>query len=390
MRAAAVLLGVLLAALGAAGTAAAQVAPAPPVVLVPGLDEAAGPVDPATPDCTPAGDFAAICAALRARGLAVYVVPSVRGGAGAVLDNVGAVAPNAARLATYLRAQPVPALVVGHSMGGLIARQAVVGLGAPAAGLFTVGTPHAGSFGADLLVAGASARCRRADSVCGGLRRELRAELAGRGAPAVRDLTAAARRRANRPLGAPGRPRPPTWLLAGTWFAGADPTGYVFPNDLIVGRSSALAVGVPGLRGAQRISARLFHSIINPLTGGRATPNQFEAARVPAEIAAAAAALAAGTAPAPAAEAPGPPDPPERLVAGASGRLRSGTPVAGRDAAATFADGPFTLACRGRLARAVRVSAGAWALPNAVLPCRRAVLRVAAPRGILQLVPAAG
>lgn len=196
---------------GALGPAGAQSAP-PPVVLVPGLNETTGAVGPASPDCAPAGELAAICAALRAHGLVVYVVPSA-GGRAALLDNAGAVAPNAARLAGYLRALPAPALVVGRSMGGLVARQAVVGLGAPAAGLFTIGAPHTGSFGADLIVAGAGAPCRRADAVCVALRRELCSELAARGGPRAARPHGRRPPAGERPSGAP-RPTPAAHLAA--------------------------------------------------------------------------------------------------------------------------------------------------------------------------------
>ncbi len=67
------------------------------------------------------------------------------------------------KLAAFIRKEVVnapaalrsgsPPLLIGHSMGGLIARTAISDYEASAAGLFTIGTPHTGSYGADLALA---------------------------------------------------------------------------------------------------------------------------------------------------------------------------------------------------------------------------------------------
>lgn len=75
-------------------------------------------------------------------------VPSL-GGLGGIWQT-GRVRESGARLAAYLNGLPegVRPWVVGHSLGGLIARQAVQveGVGDRIRGVLTLGTPHQGSF----------------------------------------------------------------------------------------------------------------------------------------------------------------------------------------------------------------------------------------------------
>jgi hypothetical protein len=108
----------------------------------------------------------------------------------------------------------------------------------PAAGLFTLGTPHDGSFLADAAIGGSSLFCPL--PVCKAIRTAAMGITLVFGPQALADMTRIARH--DDEMRAPGVP---TWALAGTaidphlpsWVPGG---GYVFPNDLAVGRSSAL------------------------------------------------------------------------------------------------------------------------------------------------------
>lgn len=206
--------------------------PHEPVVLITGLDDPTSGQH-AGERCD-VGSMAAICHLLTDAGFPVYVVPSATGGP--VIDNHGGVDDNAARFASYLASQiepvagtPIPPLIIGHSMGGLIARTAISRYGAAPAGLFTIATPFDGSFGADILegalffppLAGAA-----------------RYAAAHFGRAAVDDLTSLARAWDNASL---EPPNVPLWTFAGTACHGIG-AGYLFPNDGIVGRSSAWGI----------------------------------------------------------------------------------------------------------------------------------------------------
>jgi pimeloyl-ACP methyl ester carboxylesterase len=187
-----------------------------PVVLVGGLGED-NPKVVATDPCRGLGDFLTLCSALTFAGHPVYVVPGSNGGKGRyVLDNHGSVRPKASKLAdfvrnevekapAYLRSGSAP-LLVGHSMGGLIAGTAISDYGTRAAGLFTIGTPHTGSYGADLAFAVIGAPCGPLNVViCLAVKAAVGAVVLSKGLDAVRDLTYVARAAENDVLRAPGK-----------------------------------------------------------------------------------------------------------------------------------------------------------------------------------------
>jgi pimeloyl-ACP methyl ester carboxylesterase len=213
--------------------AAAYPVPAPPVVLVTGLDDSTPGMSPGG-NCNSVGSMAAMCSALVQAGRRVYVVSS-SSGSGAVINNHAAFNGNASSLAHYLTTVvKTPALLVGHSMGGILSRIAISRYGASSVGLFTIGSPHDGSFGADLVEGAAGLPCSGA--ICLALQAAAKLILGHTGSGAVADLTKSARTADNANLSAPGVP---TWTYAGTACGGPDSTGYYFPNDGIVGRSSA-------------------------------------------------------------------------------------------------------------------------------------------------------
>ncbi len=184
------------------------------------------------------------CAALARAGARVWVVPMAPGGDGSRMDSTGRLAAQASWLARWVR-QEVPrgAVLIGHSMGGLAAHAASLQLGSGRVrGLATVGTPHAGSFGADayeagvMAAAGCALLCPAAVPALG------TAAVAARwrfGA-ALPDLT----RRVRLGVGRLGAPRVPFGAYAGATSAprlrfGAASDGYLSPNDGIVGVGSA-------------------------------------------------------------------------------------------------------------------------------------------------------
>ncbi|HEY3828520.1 MAG TPA: hypothetical protein VGL57_04930 [Solirubrobacteraceae bacterium] len=222
-----------------------------PVVLVTGLsDSHPGTSTPGQPCASVGsagvGSMETLCSALQTQGFPVYV-PSSSAGPGAVINNGAGVAVNAASLAQYLSTTVGgPALLVGHSMGGLFSRDAIARDGAQAAGLFTIGTPFDGSFGADIDEGAANFPCSNTVGACLALHVAARAIAASLGSAAIADLTSTARAADDLTLGAPGVP---TWTFAGI---ACDPTaspGYVSPNDGIVGEQSAFGLPtgiVPG------------------------------------------------------------------------------------------------------------------------------------------------
>ncbi len=227
--------------------------PGPPVVLVTGLDDSTPGMSPGG-NCGAVGSMATLCAALVGHGYQVYVASSSSGG-GAVIDNHSAFDPNARSLAHYLSSVvKTPALLVGHSMGGIFARIAISRYGAPAAGLFTIASPHDGSFGADLIVGAASFPC--VDPICLALKAVAGRVIGQLGSAAVDDLTHAARTADNRTLGAPGVP---SWTYAGTACQGPSfLSSYLFPNDGIVGESSAFGTDA-NLGSTSRSTSSAYH-----------------------------------------------------------------------------------------------------------------------------------
>jgi pimeloyl-ACP methyl ester carboxylesterase len=221
----------------AAASASASVGtypiPLPPVVLITGLHDSHAGMSPGG-NCNAIGTMSAMCSALVAAGQRVYVV-SAAAGPGAVIDNAAAIDGNAQNLANFLKSTVGgPAFLVGHSMGGIIARVAISRDGAQAAGLFTIGSPEDGSFGADLAEGVTSIPC--SGLICTGLEAAAKSIVSDFGTAAVADLTQSARAADNANLSPVGVP---LWEYAGTACSGPDPTGYYFPNDGIVGRSSA-------------------------------------------------------------------------------------------------------------------------------------------------------
>ena len=250
-----------------------------PVVLVTGLSDShpatSTPGEPcASVGSAGVGSMETLCDALQTRGFPVYV-PSSSRTPGAVINNSGGVAVNAASLAQYLSTMVGgPALLVGHSMGGLFSRDAIARDDAQAAGLFTIGTPFDGSFGADIDEGAAYFPCSNKVRACLGLHLAARAVAAYLGAAAVADLTFVARAADDATLGAPGVR---TWTFAGI---ACDPTaspGYVFPNDGIVGEQSAFGLPAGFVPGAnlgpttQLLPRSDYHSatlqVLEPLCG---------------------------------------------------------------------------------------------------------------------------
>jgi pimeloyl-ACP methyl ester carboxylesterase len=260
--------------------------PPTPVVLIPGLNEGTTGVSGALSprDCPSELDhkhneFRALCLHLTSLGVPVYVVSSAKGGAAAELDNQAPIDRNARALLNYLRRTFPPGLtsraplLVGHSMGGLIARVAISRYAAPASGLFTIGTPHSGSFWSDALALSLSLRCLH--PACLAVRAAAQVIAATKGRAAILDMTLTARGIDNLGLRPPGVP---TWVYAGTAVHGLDPTGYVAPNDEAVGRTSALGRSA-NLANPTPYEADLWHNRETAL--GISHPNnEFEDLRV--------------------------------------------------------------------------------------------------------------
>jgi pimeloyl-ACP methyl ester carboxylesterase len=264
----AVLAAMLATAAGAAvrRSAAGYPVPGPPVVLITGLDDSTPGMAPGG-NCGGVGTMATLCAALQQAGYQVYVASSASGG-GAVINNHNAFDPNGRSLARYLtNTVKTPALLVGHSMGGIFSRIAISRYGAKTAGLVTIASPHDGSFGADLLVGAANFPCFSA--LCTALKAVANKVLGNFGSTAVNDLTHASRTADNATLGAPGVP---TWTYAGTACHGPSfLTQYLFPNDGIVGQSSAFGTGA-NLGSTTRSSSAAYHqstlqTVLSPLCG---------------------------------------------------------------------------------------------------------------------------
>ena len=123
-----------------------------PIILIPGIMSETKETTPAPGSSCPKKEpFELMCSVLRSEGYPVYVVSSSVGPSKATLNSIGDIDTNAQKLAAFLKnTVKQRALLVAHSMGGLIARIAISHYKAPAAGLFTIGTPYDGSFVADV------------------------------------------------------------------------------------------------------------------------------------------------------------------------------------------------------------------------------------------------
>ena len=274
-----------------------------PVVLVTGLHDPHPGMTPGG-ECGSVGSMATLCTALQANMYPVYV-PSASDSdtAGAFIYDKGKVRPNAASLANYLtNTVGGPALLVGHSMGGLFSRDAIGHYTAQAAGLFTIGTPFDGSYGADVAEADSQAQCPSGVSglKCKGLKKAAEDIENSLGAEAVADLTAASRQADNISLPQTGVP---TWTVAGTACTAtsvqqANDT-YEYPNDGIVGLSSAWGV-TANLGGHTQLRVEAYHSAtVNSILGGylhgghcvRGAPNELDASEVATKVVGAASTL---------------------------------------------------------------------------------------------------
>lgn len=222
-----------------------------PIVMVPGINSETEETGPKTkPSCPTKEPFAEMCSVLRAQGYPVFVVSSSKGPSTTTLNSWGDIPTNALALAKYLRAKvPRAPLVVAHSMGGLISRVALIHY--HAAGLFTVGTPYDGTFwadwDADFVDVCSVLRLAIKKVTCGAIESHLRPDWPV-GTEAAAELSKGERARESALLPAPTYP---LWTVAGTPLSlpsivgmalfGAN-VGYYFPNDLVVGETSAWGV----------------------------------------------------------------------------------------------------------------------------------------------------
>jgi pimeloyl-ACP methyl ester carboxylesterase len=373
-----------------------------PVVLVPGLRESTASVTPDSYDCEGAGLFSRMCEHLRSLHLKVFVVSSSAGAKhGAVLDNRARIDGNAERLARYLHDAVASKfgggpVLVGHSMGGVISHVAIARYSAPASGLFTIGTPHEGSFWADAVELALNIPCLRLDLRCWAIKHAAQAVLDTQGGPAILDMTSNSRRRDNASL----RPLTlPVWVFAGTVISGVDPSGYYFPNDEQVGWSSALGAHA-GLGTPTPYEDPLWH---NPTTllGLPHANNEFEDARILDRVADAALGKALRsalrvTSPYSSRVSPS-------TVAAAAASMPSARVViplrrqmtirvslnrshtVARDTA-LFTSRPFSEVCGHAPSPAVTVSTNLYAMLPNTLPCERPTLRAPTAQSVVALI----
>jgi hypothetical protein len=268
-------------------------------------------------------------------------------------------------------------------MGGLIARVAISRYKVAASGLFTIGTPHSGSPASDALAIALSLRCLH--PACLALRVAAQIISATKGGPAILDMTLTARAIDNLGLRPPGVP---TWVLAGTAIKGFDPTGYAFPNDEAVGRSSALG-RFANLGTVTPYDASLWHNRHTVFNVFHAN-NEFDDNRVLDRVAAADLAASPRRRPrartrslAPvaargSAEKPG--TPPVRIsLTRQQAKLvpaRTAVSLGGRPEY-VLGRSPFSVACAGRTTAALAIGPGLYALPGEALACAHPTLRSA-------------
>ncbi|MBO9533108.1 MAG: hypothetical protein J7513_09070 [Solirubrobacteraceae bacterium] len=356
----------------------------PDVVLLSGLGSRVHGVHRASTvaGCHGADALRTWCDALVRAGRVVSVPSAApRRSGGAVLDSTGRLEHNVRALRRGLRGVPGRPVFVGHSMGGLIAH-AALGAGVPGTALITVGTPHAGSFGADAVQA---ARLAAASCVvlCAPLAGALTIAAAGvraRYGDALDDLTFA-RRAVQARLGAPGVPLA-VWagvpnavpiVSAGLRARVLGPE-YVVPNDGIVGRGSASGRLVGLVPQARVDNGRERHSSSVP---PHSAPTELASPEVARWVVRVAAQLGAGGA--------------NGAVAGRSAfgratrrapsrpvtvRLRAVAPVIGGAQAVTVdeeavlvATAPMGVLCDGQPVPAIEVGSGLWYLDLGELGC---------------------
>lgn len=361
------------------------------VVLISGLGSTTGQVRSATTpaQCGAAGALADWCAALTRAGDRLWVPSAApRRQRGAVLDSTGPLAGNAAALtAWWARAAggPEPVLV-GHSMGGLIAH-AATRRGLRARALVTVGTPHAGSYGADAYFA-ALAVARSCSLSCPVATTQLLGAAVGlrrRFGRALGDLTREQRTRIA-PLGQPsiplatyaGAPNALPGLPGGVALGAAGRGAYASPNDGIVGVGSATGA-LAGLQPATSVrdgDAR--HSMSVPPAGA---PTQLRSPAVERWLVATSQAVAVTAARRAGARSPraslqrrgssprraGVSLRPVATVQGAAGLERPVDP-----GAVVVATAPIGVWCDGESVPLVRVDAGLWFVDLGLLGCHAA------------------
>jgi len=369
-----------------------------PVVLVTGLADSHGSLTPGQ-SCTPTvtGSMTALCDALQSAGFPVYV-PDSRAGPGAVLDNRLGFGVNAQSLENYLfTVVKRPALLVGHSMGGIFSRIAISRDGAQEDGLFTISSPMDGSFGADIAVGAANFPCTPLIA-CSALRAAGAYALSRFGPAAMQDLTAAARLWDNARLTPPGVK---TWTLAGTacrpFGTALQPglLGYTFPNDGIVGLSSAFGVGanlgptirstvsayheaqlqsgLGGICGAAGIELTDSTVIAQVLNAANYLQTVGPAPDAPAHDIPTAGAPAIATATAAKAKAPSLVLP---LQLGAVRTLRPNARIQIDPRTSLFSRSAFSIVCGHRTLPALpAIGDRVWGFPTGALTCRTAVLK---------------
>lgn len=232
-----------------------------PVVLLSGKGSSASQIVPGADgraNCGGAEKLTFLCEQLTAKGYPVWVVGASPDGGSATLDTSEGLDLNAFRLRSYLATNPagikgrLRPVFVGHSFGGLVARRAISALGVKASALFTIGTPHGGSYWADALeetVGGCRGFGRVLGGVVGAPVGPIGALVGGAaswkgcdtaenewyGNPINQDLTYYSRR-----ADWMEQPRVPVWVYAGTpgsiWKVS---NKYFSPNDFWVGEGSA-------------------------------------------------------------------------------------------------------------------------------------------------------
>jgi triacylglycerol lipase len=254
------------------------------VVLVSGFNTA-------TPFTTPAASCAALAgptwgastgaaASLRAVGEAVFTAPVASGRAspgqpctgpggavppaGDVIDSNGDVDSNGTALVGFLqflaaRYGVTSVSLVGHSDGGLWSRAAITQMRAADIGpvvqsLTTLGTPHTGSFGADLAELVVNGQCMSNDptekAVCQALLSVIRRLVADLGPVTIRELSSSflAGWNPQQTIGCP------VAVAAGTFVRvpviGSLLPRYYNPSDGIVGQASALGQASMSLDGS--------------------------------------------------------------------------------------------------------------------------------------------
>ena len=253
------------------------------VVLVSGFNTATPFTVPLAACATQAGPTwgasTGPAASLRAAGEQVFTAPVANGGgtpgvpctalggavppAADVIDSNGEVDANGAALMHFLQFLAsnygvTSVSLVGHSDGGLWSRSAITQLRAADAGptvqsLTTLGTPHTGSFGADLAELVVDGRCEASDpteqAVCQALLSVVQQLATELGPTTLRELTSSFLEGWNpqQTIGCP------VSVAAGTFvnvpYIGSLLPLYYNPSDGIVGQASALGEASTSLDG---------------------------------------------------------------------------------------------------------------------------------------------